>query len=150
MRTTFACLILTLMALSPACSQSADDHGLATARMNWAAHLPSSYSFTRQQLCECLTDVTRPIRISVTAGQITSAVFVDDQRPVGDPVRGTLLTIEGLFDTIQDAIDRDAAEITVAFNPTLGYPTSVSIDYSRQIADEEFIVGISDFMPNAK
>jgi hypothetical protein len=144
MRTPSARLILFLAMLGTACSQSRDDHGLDAARKRWAAHLPGSYSFTRAQRCECLPDQTRPIRISVTAGQITSAVYVDDQRPVSDQVRGTLLTIDGVFDQIQDAIDRDAAEITIAFDPTLGYPTAVFVDYSRQIADEELILEISD------
>ena len=47
-------------------------------------------------------------------------------------------TIDGLFDKIQDAIDREAVRLTVSYDPEIGYPTSVSIDYSLTIIDEEF------------
>lgn len=144
MRATLACF-LTLATLGTACSESADDHGLAAARKQWVDHLPASYSFTWMQSCECIGDMTRPIRISVTAGQLTNAVFVDDQAAVGEPVRRYLLTIDGVFDKIQDAIDQDAAEITVDYDPARGYPRSVFVDYSRQVADEELSLQISDF-----
>lgn len=144
MRATFACL-LTFATLGTACSDSVDDHGLAAARKQWVDHLPASYSFTWMQGCECIGDMTRPIRISVTAGQLTTAVFVDDQRAVGEPVRGALLTIDGVFDKIQNAFDQGAAEVTVDYDPARGYPRSVFVDYSRQVADEELSLQISDF-----
>ena len=149
MHTTSASLLFTLLVLGAACSSSTDDHGLASARSRWTSHHPSSYSFTRMQFCECLAGLARPIRITVTSGQITSAVFVDDQTPVGEPIHGTLQTIDAVFDKIEDALDQSADEVTVAYDPARGYPTSVFIDYSRQIADEEFDLRISDFAPNA-
>ena len=76
-------------------------------------------------------------------------MFVDDQRPVGEPVRGYLVTIDGVFDKIQAAIDQDAAEVTVEYDPARGYPRSVFVDYSRQVADEELALQISDFAPPA-
>jgi len=150
MRTTSACLIIAVLTLGTACTQSADDHGLTAARTRWTNQLPTTYSFTWMQGCECIGDMTRPMRISVTSGQITSAVFVDDQRAVGEPVRGYLVTIDGVFDKIQAAIDQDAAGITVAYDPARGYPTSVFVDYSRTVADEELSLQISDFAPNAQ
>jgi len=149
MRTSLACLILTLMTLGTACSQSADDHGLGSARTHWMNQLPSSYSFTWTQSCYCIPDMTRPIRITVASGQITSAVFADDQQAVGDPVRRNLQTIDGVFDKIQAALDQGADEVTVDFDPTRGYPRSVFVDYSRQAADEELLLQISDFTVNA-
>ena len=47
------------------------------------------------------------------------------------------LTIDGLFDLIQDAYDRNAHEVQVEFDPSRGYPTRIYIDYSEMIADEE-------------
>ena len=45
-------------------------------------------------------------------------------------------TVPELFDVIQDAIDRDAAEIRVTYAAS-GYPDEVWLDYDEQIADEE-------------
>jgi hypothetical protein len=117
--------------------------------MQWTKQLPASYSFTWMQSCECISDMTRPIRIGVTSGQITSAVYVDDQAAVGALVRPYLLTIDGVFDKIQAANDQGAAEVTVDYDPARGYPTSVFVDYSRQAADEELSLQISGFMANA-
>ncbi len=145
MRTISRCLILTLVTLGAACAQSPEDSQLASARKRWSDHPVATYSFTWQQGCECLFDMRRPIQITAAAGQIQSAVFVDDGRAVDEQVRRYLTTIEGVFDKIQAALDQNADQVTVAYDPTLGYPTSVFLDYSMQVADEEFALQISDF-----
>ena len=47
------------------------------------------------------------------------------------------LSIDGLFDLIQDAIDRSAFQISVKYHGELGYPLWAAIDYDRRIMDEE-------------
>ena len=53
-------------------------------------------------------------------------------------------TIDGLFDFIQEAINRNAESIQVTYDPTYAYPTSVSIDYIKQAVDEEMAFKASD------
>jgi hypothetical protein len=142
MRTRSACFALIVAASAAACS-SADDHGLAAARERWAEHGPATYSFVSTRGCDCPPDVYRPIRVGVASGQIASAVYVDDQTAVAANFRSLLRTIDGVFDDIQSAIDRNAVQIMVDYDPALGYPTSVFVDYSRQIADEELSLQIS-------
>jgi hypothetical protein len=60
-----------------------------------------------------------------------------------------LLTIDGGFEKIQAALDQNAAEVTVDYDPARGYPRSVFVDDSRQVADEERSFQISDFAPTA-
>lgn len=143
MRTPSACLTLSLMTLGAACSQS-DDHGLAAARSLWKTHGPSSYSFLWQE-----STFPEPVRISVTSGQITSVVFVFDQRPVPDGILLHVRTIDGLFDNIQDEIDQGADQLTVDFDPTLGYPTSLYVDPSKGTYDDEFTIRILEFTSDA-
>jgi hypothetical protein len=148
MRIPFACLLLSFAVLGTACTSSgtepADTKELDTARTQWTTQLPAAYRVTWKQSCFCGTDLLRPIRISVQAGQIVSAVYVDDQQPVASTTRGVLLTVDGLFDKIHAAITEHAAEVDVRFDPTRGYPASVFVDYSKQTADEEFSVQLSD------
>ncbi len=47
------------------------------------------------------------------------------------------LTIDGLFDLVQDVYDRKTYAVQVEFDPSRGYPTRIYIDYSEMIADEE-------------
>ena len=46
-------------------------------------------------------------------------------------------TIDGLFDRVEQAWTDGAASISVTWHPEFGYPSSVGIDQSLLIADEE-------------
>jgi hypothetical protein len=148
MRKIFGYVLMTAAAaLGTACSQTTDDHGLAAARDRWTKQAPGEYRFTWRRSCECPTEMTRPIEIRVTGRQITSAVYVDDRSAVAEQFRSSLRTIEGVFDDLEMAIDQRTAEINLSFDPALGYPTSVFVDYSRQIADEELALQIASLTP---
>jgi hypothetical protein len=68
----------------------------------------------------------------------SDAVYADEDQEMVDPDNSPeLLTIDSAFTLIQEAIDQEAASITVEYNETLGYPMSISIDYNAMIADEE-------------
>jgi len=73
-----------------------------------------------------------------------------------------LVTLDGLFDFInvavdetvstgwRDPFDRDkdllvAFGTNIVYDETYGFPTSMFIDYVRQIADEELYVSVRDF-----
>lgn len=135
-------LLMTAAGLA-ACSQPNDDHGLATARARWASRAPDGYRFDWKRGCDCPAEVYRPIEITVASGQIAAAVYSDDRNPVAEQFRSTLRTVDGVFDDVQKAIDQHAAEIDLTFDPSYGYPTSVFIDYSHQIADEELSLQLS-------
>ena len=47
------------------------------------------------------------------------------------------LTIDDLFDLVEDAYEQEAHSVQVDFDMTRGHPTMVYIDYSEMIADEE-------------
>lgn len=142
MRTLSGCFVAAFVASAAACSP-ADDHGLTAARERWAKQGPAAYSFVSMRGCDCPPEVYRPMQVSVASGQIASAVYVDDQTAVASNFRSLLRTIDGVFDEIQAAIDQDAAQIMVSYDPTLGYPTQVFVDYSKQAADEELSLQIS-------
>jgi hypothetical protein len=147
MRTLASLASLALLAVvAPACASDASpnqDEDLLAHRMMWSRPGRYFYSFTWQQGCFCPTEMTRPIRITVETGQIKSAVYADDHLPVSASVQSSLLTIEGVFDLIQHAIDEHAARIDVQYDP-LGFPSSLYIDVSMRLADEERSIAISD------
>jgi hypothetical protein len=121
--------------------QSQLDHALQT----WDVQGPARYSFTWQQGCECTAETTAPIRITVVDHAITDAVYVETQLPVGADVRSHLLTIDGVFGAIQDAIDDGAYAISVEYDTESGLPASVAVDYDKGVADEELSLQISNF-----
>jgi hypothetical protein len=145
MRTTLVCLIVALAtgcmdSGGPSSTQEALDLNL----MYFTRVARPQYSFTWQQSCFCGTDMTKPIRITVTGADITRAAYVADQQPVSASVRASLRTIEGVFDLIQQRLDQHADEVTVTYDAAY-YPASVFIDISKQTADEETSLHLSDF-----
>ena len=117
---------------------------LATAREQFSETMHGSYRFTWRRSCECSTESTTPIRITVQQGNIISAINLETNQPVASDTLGALQTIEGVFDTIEDAYNENAASINVSYDPTTNYPISVGIDYDLGIADEEFSLQITD------
>jgi hypothetical protein len=58
-------------------------------------------------------------------------------------------TVPRLFRTIQDAIDRKVAKLTVKYG-TRGVPTSTYIDSEARLADEEVTYVVRGFAPRRR
>lgn len=117
---------------------------LTTHRDQFSEAMHGSYRFTWRRSCECSQESTTPIRITVQQGSIISAVNLETNQPVSTDTLQTLKTIEGVFDTIEDAYNENAASIQVVYDPTTSYPTSIGIDYDHGIADDEFSLQITE------
>ncbi len=144
--------LLVLLPLLVGCvifsSSEADVRGeLDVNRALWDAAAIHDYSMSFQRLCLfCTVDILIPVRITVRGDTIHEVTDLDTGEPVEEPAEGAFLTIDGVFDVIQDAIDRDAAEIDVRYNSTFGYPTDVTIDFSRSRFDDDTEFQISEFV----
>jgi hypothetical protein len=117
---------------------------LESHREQFTQTMQGSYKFTWRKSCECTTEWTQPIRITVQQGSIISAIAVETNQPVSAALLADLKTIEGVFDLVQEAYNENAHSISVTYDPTTAFPASIGIDYSEQIADEEFSLQISD------
>ncbi|USN54611.1 MAG: hypothetical protein H6765_08985 [Candidatus Peribacteria bacterium] len=122
----------------------ADDYrdiqaALDAAQAVWVTAELQEYAAVQQVSCFCITDYIRPISFDVLDGVIdtSSAMYADDQGGELGEFAPDLLTVEELFTLIQEAIDSKAATITVSYDEDLGYPTSLWIDQSEMMADEE-------------
>lgn len=142
-------LLVALAVLAPACAaESSDSNMFGTGdldahRMQWSRPGRYEYSFTWKQICFCPSEVTRAIRVEVDEGKIVKATYVDDSQPVSDAVKGTLLTIEGVFDLIEHGFEAHYDVVRVEYGDQ-GYPADVMIDVSKQGADDERSIQISD------
>lgn len=127
---------LALLLLSSGCSMlgagRGGDPALADARARWEARGPADYAMTQSRNCFCPPDVRGPFEVTVRDGAVATV------RLDGAPVPSErALSIDALFDLIADAYAGEAAEVRVSYDPALGYPTEIWIDYERQLADEE-------------
>ncbi|MBC1238788.1 DUF6174 domain-containing protein [Nostoc sp. 2RC] len=115
-------------------------------RRLWNNQNISNYRYTFSNGCFCIPEARGPVIIEVRNGKIKSITSVATGQPVQNPEYfQNYNTIPKLFNVIQDAINRKAYSLDVAYNPRLGYPTQINIDYNSQIADEEIYLTIENF-----
>ncbi|MEZ5477549.1 MAG: DUF6174 domain-containing protein [Thiolinea sp.] len=107
-----------------------------------------SISYTTQQTCFCPLEFTRPMNITEQNGQITSATYTDTGEDVPANIVDSLQTVDQRFAQLQQAYESNAERIDASYDPELGYPTSVFIDRSFMIADEEILYNISNLSIN--
>jgi hypothetical protein len=113
--------------------QAALDAAMAT----WESHGLTHYSFGYQNRCFCREDYTAPLLVYVQDGAVTGTTRRDGGGAVLPEVAAYVPTMEGIFALIQEGINLNAASVDVIYDSTYGYPTSMYIDYSEFIADEE-------------
>ena len=106
-------------------------------RKKWMSQMVSNYQFNFRWICFCALEFMEPVNITVRENRIDSAAFVAGDVPVAIEGLKRYRTIEGLFDLLQEGIDKNAHSILVDYHPKLGYPVEVSIDYEEAVADEE-------------
>lgn len=119
---------------------------LVDSRAKWDAATSDgqSVSYTAQNSCFCPPDYTRPMNITEQNGKIVDATYADTGEAVPNYIRDGLLTMNERFDQLQDAYLSGAERIDASYDPQLGYPSSVYIDQSFMIADEEISYTIKD------
>jgi hypothetical protein len=134
---------LGLIVASPLAAQTSD---VGAARARWADASAASYEYGYHKFCECHGDTPPETLVSVTDGNVVNVrhkpAGSDIEVPAAERNFQYYWTIDGLFDLIQSAIARDAT-VRVRFDPTLGYPTSVFIDYSENLIGDEVDVRIT-------
>ncbi|HLL52122.1 MAG TPA: DUF6174 domain-containing protein [Myxococcaceae bacterium] len=135
-------LVLAVLGLS-ACG-SAGLSELNSARARWNGKKPAAYSFVLQWGCFCPQEHLRPTRILVRDGVIQSVTDAETGAAADPEVRNAL-TVEALFDRVQEAYTRNAESVEATYDPTYGFTASVRIDYRRTTADDELSWTAKDF-----
>ena len=127
--------ILLLASLACGDSTGPEVDLLSEQRALWETLGLQDYAYDVQRVCFCL--VREGVRVTVMGGAVTGATDLATGEVLEPNEVQWYLTVDGLFDILQDAYDRNAHEVQVEFDPNRGYPTRIFIDYSEMIADEE-------------
>ena len=110
---------------------------LLRAESRWQRSRIKDYVYEMNWQCFCMTAYVAPVITSVADGAATGIKFADASQSGEIPSPERFGPMERLFEFLQEAIDQEAAAITLEFHQELGYPTSAYIDYNLMMADEE-------------
>jgi hypothetical protein len=113
---------------------------LDSARDQWNESAPSHYRFVHDEWAFAPSE--GPVEIEVEDGEIVSAVIVETDEPA-PPSRA--LTIEDLFDVVQDELDGDPDDIHIRYDSDLGFPKSVDVDPIENAMDDEHGFTVEQF-----
>lgn len=121
---------------------------LDDSRSRWEGSGVSDYTMRFQRLTSCIicqpTDLIE-VRLTVRGDTIREVLDLAQNLPFTDFTPGVFLTVDDLFDFIQEAIDLDAAEIDISYDRILGYPTDITVDISRRFFDDETSFQVREF-----
>jgi len=118
-----------------------------SARARWDAAGIRDYRFEFHQQCECGPALADAAVVEVRAGSVTRVNYRDSGEAAAPSARRLFPTVDDLFDRIADAIQQNAASLIVSYDPALGYPTQINIDYDLQVIDDEVAIDASALAP---
>jgi hypothetical protein len=121
----------------PSIRDGSAQHALDRARARWRRARIHSYRFRLSRICFC-------------AGEREWVLFVRDDRPLDPPdVLERVATVRRLHGTVQRAIDRGAAGLSVTYG-SRGVPRRIAIDEHRFVSDDEITYEVSRFWRGTK
>jgi len=103
------------------------ESSLMTSRARWARLAPAAYTFTLFISCECLPEMSGPVRISVRDGVVESRLYVQSGTAVSAEYAESFPAIEGLFAKIEQAVRDGTRPLEVRYDAELGYPLRIVI-----------------------
>ena len=112
-------------------------------RSRWAAQRITSYRYTFQHSGFLAPPATEPVIIQVRDGVRVALTPVNSGATIDAASFTAYDTVEKLFGVIQDAIDHNAAQITVEYDAVRGFPTRIDIDPIAAAADDEIYLRVS-------
>lgn len=142
MRIRAIAFVLSLLASTMAMPQTSDlPSRLETAEQRWKQAAPKNYAYTftfraSYVYVDCEGD---SFRARIVNG-------APENLPGCDRLRSAYATVPHLFAFVRKALAEKPDSIEVSFDPELGYPVSVAIDYQKRTSDDEFYFDVSTFV----
>lgn len=112
-------------------------------RAKWDALGIDDYQFVYRDNCFCgwPADLSPPWQVTVINGSVANAFSVEG----GGYLDG--VTLQQIFDEIDEASAADPARLTASFDLLYGYPTDWFVDRDELLIDEEFGRSVLSFTP---
>ena len=140
-------ILLVLALILTACTSSATtefDKNLA----KWQAAKITHYRYSLSVGCFCAFMDQMPVNIEMKDGEIVSVTSTNGNAITAtDDLYEILQSYAGmdmLFNQVK-AASENADKVEVTYNPTNGFPTSITIDLIEEAVDDELYITVGDF-----
>ena len=111
---------------------------LSAAESRWRTNVPSNRSYTMQQRVACFCPAGGDyFTVVIVGGVIASATNSATGTDAPTWLVARFKTVPQLFEEIRKASATRGTLVAVAYDSTLGYPTTVSLDPIREAIDDE-------------
>ena len=120
---------------------------LSVQRERWAAQRIEDYQLTFSRSCFCAPEGAGLVVVNVLEGEPVEWLYFLSGDPIAPEWQAVFPTVDGLFDFIEDAIDRGAESIEVTYDAEIGLPVAVRVDYRLALADEEVAYEVEKLLP---
>lgn len=137
-------LILSVLVAASGCNssseggddgyQSSDLASLQSAKTKWDSHSAQFYTFQSKRSCECVTEMSAQMKVSVSGNSVLSAFDLDTDEVISKEIQEEIKTVESLFAFIEKAIE-NSVSIEVTYNEEYGYPETSKIDLEQLAVD---------------
>jgi hypothetical protein len=144
--------VLFLVLILTACAPSAETGTeLSRNQQKCQDANVNHYSMQLSVTCFCPVAGVMPMTVEIQDGEVVSLVDVNgDAISVTDPLNDLIqkyVTIDRIFAELASASVQEAERLEVAYDPTYGFPTEVTIDFVEQVADDELYLSVTGFEP---
>ena len=112
----------------------------------WLSRRPQAFRYVVERSCFCAPEYRQPYLVH-EEGDDRTVTFASPLAPESRENRGTPPEPEligDLFTLVRRAL-AEADTVDVTYDSAFGYPSSVTIDWSYEIADEEQYFSVRDF-----
>ena len=116
-------------------------------REKWMSHEISSYQIEMQKICYCVPEVVRMMVFEVEGDEVMSVKYADTGEDVDPQHYGNFNTIEGMFTFVEKALEKNPADLSIAYDEKYGYIKELSVDFKENIADDEISIIASNMRP---
>ena len=141
-RSLLAVIILITLLAAISCTSSVPRELTDNANL-WKNQELENYDFTLERHCFCPEDWRGPVNIEVRDGTAVSVTYQSDGTVVTEGKFDNVDTINKLFTLLNNAFagkgdfEQKADSVDVTYDEQMGYPVTLYIDVSQQMADEE-------------
>lgn len=116
-------------------------------REKWMQHGINNYEIEMQKICYCVPEVVRMMVFEVDDNSIKTVRYADTGDDVEQQHYGDFNTIESMFAFVEQSLEKNPADISIAYDEKYGYIKELSIDFKENIADDEISIIASNMRP---